>query len=246
MSIFIYDNSFTGLVCAIKAAASDAAAEITLEAPAQDDLFTSAVEVEASAGDCAAFLRKLDGLAGEGTAENIKLCWLWHGPEKEKMLLTYARMAFSKGRNLNELLADPAVAKVQKAAAAVLREGHRFKGFLRFSELGDRTLYARMEPDHNILPLIAGHFRRRMAASDWVIHDVKRKMAALYFGGKLRLAELAGEAAPPRSETDRQVTGLWRAFFEAVAIKERTNPRAQRGGVPLKYRANMPEFDTGL
>ncbi|MCX5792860.1 MAG: TIGR03915 family putative DNA repair protein [Elusimicrobia bacterium] len=246
MGVYVYDNSFNGLICAIKAAAIDAAAEITLAAPAQDSLFSSAVEVEASPADSAAFLRKLDGLAGEGTAENMKLCWLWNGPEKEKMLLTYARMAFSKGKKLNDLLADPAVAKVLKAAAAVLREGHRLKGFLRFSELSDCTLYARMEPDHNVLPLIAGHFRRRMAASDWVIHDARRNMAALYFGGRLRVAELTGDQTPPRSETDRQVTGLWRTFFEAVAIRERTNPRAQRGGVPLKYRANMPEFDTDL
>lgn len=243
MNTYVYDNSFTGLICAIKAAAIDAAAEIALAAPAQESLFSPAVEVEASAAECAEFLRKLDGLAGTGTAENIKLCWLWNGPEKEKMLLTYARMAFSKGKNLNNLLADPVVARTHKAAAAVLREAHRLKGFLRFSELSDRTLYARMDPDHNILPLIAGHFKRRMPASDWVIHDGGRGEAALYFGGKLRLAELTGDQNPPRSEKELLVAGLWRSFFDAVAIKERANPRAQRGGVPLKYRSNMPEFD---
>jgi probable DNA metabolism protein len=244
MGTYIYDNSFTGLVCAIKTAAIDPAAEITLAAPEQENLFSPAVEIEASAEDCGEFLRKLDGLAGAGTAEYIKLCWLWNGFEKEKMLLTYTRMAFSKGKNLNNLLADPVVAKVHKAANAVLREAHRMKGFLRFTELSDRTFYARMEPDHNILPLIAGHFKRRMAASDWVIHDGKRNEAALYFAGKLRLAELTGEQNPPRSEKELLVAGLWRSFFEAVAIKERANPRAQRGGVPLKYRSNMPEFDS--
>ena len=246
MSIYVYDDSFAGLICAVKAAAIDPAAEITLAAPAQENLFSPAAEIEASAGACAVFLRKLDDLAGPGTAENIKLCWLWNGPEKEKMLLSYARMAFSKGKNLNNLLADPVVAKVHKAASAVLREGHRFKGYLRFSELKDRTLYSRMEPDHNILPLLAAHFKRRMAASDWVIHDAKRSMSALYFGGKLRLAELAGEQNLPHSEKEPQVAGLWRSFFTAIAIKERTNPRAQRGGVPLKYRGNMLEFDSLL
>jgi hypothetical protein len=39
------------------------------------------------------------------------------------------------------------------------------------------------------------------------------------------------------------MAGLWRAFFNAVAIKERTNPRLQQGFVPLKYRDNMLEFD---
>lgn len=244
MGTYVYDNSFTGLVCAIKAAAIDAAAEITLAAPEQESLFSPAVEIEASAADCADFLRKLDGLAGAGTAEYIKLAWLWSGQEKEKMLLSYARMAFSKGKNLNDLLADPVVARTHKAANAVLREAHRLKGFLRFTELSDRTLYARMEPDHNILPLVAGHFKRRLAASDWVIHDARRGMAALYFGSKLRLVELEADRDLPRSEKELLVAGLWRSFFEAVAIKERTNPRAQRGGVPLKYRSNMPEFES--
>ncbi|HNW44216.1 MAG TPA: TIGR03915 family putative DNA repair protein [Elusimicrobiales bacterium] len=243
MGTYVYDHSFTGLICAIKAACIDASAEITLAAPAQENLFSPAVEIASDAADCAEFLRRLDAMTGPGTAENIKLSWLWSGPEKEKMLLSYARMAFSKGKALNDLLADPVVARTHKAAAAVLREAHRFKGFLRFTELSDRTLYARMEPDHNILPLVAGHFKRRMAASDWVIHDARRGEAALYFGGKLRLAELTGEQSPPRSETEARVAGLWRTFFDAVAIKERENPRAQRGGVPLKYRSNMPEFD---
>ncbi|OGS13047.1 MAG: hypothetical protein A2234_09610 [Elusimicrobia bacterium RIFOXYA2_FULL_58_8] len=246
MGTYVYDNSFTGLVCAIKAAAIDPAAEITLAAPCQENLFSPAVEIAASIAECAAFLRKLDTLAGPGTAENIKLCWLWTGPEKEKTLLTYARMAFSKGKALNDLLADPVVAKVQKAAAAVLREGHRFKGLLRFTELRDGTLYARIEPDHNVLPLVAAHFKRRTAASDWVIHDAKRELAALYFGGRLRLAQLDAETRPPPSDGEPQVAGLWRSFFTAVAIKERLNPRAQRGGVPLKYRGNMPEFDSDI
>ena len=35
MGTYVYDNSFTGLVCAIKAAAIDPSAEITLAAPEQ-------------------------------------------------------------------------------------------------------------------------------------------------------------------------------------------------------------------
>lgn len=243
MGIYIYDGSFSGLVCAIKAAAGDPAAEIMLTAPDQDGLFSRAAEIEPSLPVCAEFLRHLDAMSGPGTSETVKLFWLWTGSDKEKTLLAYARMAFTNGRALNEMLADPVVARVSKAALAVLREAHRLKGLLRFAELADRTLYARMEPDHDILPLIAGHFKKRMASSNWVIHDVKRGRAALYFGGRLRLAELEGEISAPRSDAEKETAGLWRAFFNSIAIRERTNPRLQRANVPLKYRGNMPEFE---
>ncbi|HBA61276.1 MAG TPA: hypothetical protein DCZ92_10765 [Elusimicrobia bacterium] len=243
MGAYVYDGSFDGLICAVKAAAGDPAAEITRTSPPQEGLFSRAVEVEASQQESSAFLRQLDSLSDVETPEKMKLCFLWNGPEKESLLLAYARMAFSRGKELNNMLADPVVARVHKAAAAVLREAHRLKGFLRFSELQDRTLYAKMEPDHNVLPLIAGHFKRRMASSDWVIHDTARNLAALYFGGRLRVAELDKTQPPPFSDGEKEAVGLWRAFFNAVAIKERTNPRLQQGFVPLKYRSNMPEFD---
>lgn len=246
MGIYIYDNSFAGLICAVKEAVIDPAAEITLAAPAQENLFTPALDIEASAGVCTIFLRKLDSLAGAGTAENMKLSWLWSGPEKEKMLLCYARMAFSKGKKLNNLLADPVVAKVHRATAAVMREGCRCRSLLRFSELGERTLYARMEPENNILPLVAAHFKRRMAASDWVLHDANRAMAALYFGGKLRLAQLAACQKAPRSEKEFLTAGPWRSFFASVTVNERAKPGAQRGGIPQKYRSSMPEFDSTI
>lgn len=243
MGIYVYDGSFAGLVCAVKAAAGDPSAEIALTAPDQDGLFSRSESVEPSLPVCAEFLRRLDAMAGPGTSETVKLFWLWTGADKEKTLLAYSRMAFTNGRSLNDMLADPVVARVNKAASAVLREAHRLKGLLRFAELADRTLYARMEPDHDILPLIAGHFKKRMSASNWVIHDAGRGRAALHFGGRLRLAELDGSVSAPVSDAEKETAGLWRAFFNAIAIRERTNPRLQRANVPLKYRGNMPEFD---
>ena len=43
-------------------------------------------------------------------------------------------------------------------------------------------------------------------------------------------------------ERERQYRRLWRAFFETVAIRERTNPRCQNTHLPKRYRAMMTEF----
>ena len=118
-----------------------------------------------------------------------------------------------------------------------------FKGFVRFSDLADKTLYAKIEPDHNILPLLIGHFRSRLGAFNRIIHDVKRGRAALYFRGRLIFAPLTQQKALEFAGGEAAVQGLWRHFFKTAAIKERTNPELQRRNVPLKYRRHLTEFE---
>lgn len=242
MAAYVHDGSFTGLVCALAAAAGDPAAEMKSEAPSQDDLFAPAAEVENDGRKAAEFLERLAEISGPGTVDNIKLCFLSKEKDRDSLLLAYARRAFAAGKELNDRLADPVVARAQKTALAVLREAHRFKGLVRFGELEDGTLYSSIEPDHNILPLITGYFRRRLAGSSWIIHDKKRGLAAMQSGGRLRLASVEDASVPPPSEQEKRMASLWRAFFDSVAIKERINPKLQRQFVPLKYRRNITEF----
>jgi len=118
-----------------------------------------------------------------------------------------------------------------------------FKGFVRFKELADKTLYAKIEPEHNVLPLLTGHFRARLGGFNWVIHDARRGTAALYFSGKLIYAPLTQRRALEFAGKEEEVQRLWRHFFRTAAIKERTNPKLQRQNVPLKYRRHLTEFE---
>ncbi|MDT8287781.1 MAG: TIGR03915 family putative DNA repair protein [Elusimicrobiales bacterium] len=242
MSAYVHDGTFTGLVCALAAAVSDPAAEMADETPRQDDLFAPAVEAESDGRKAADFLERLAAVSGPDTVDNIKLCFLSKEKDRDALLLAYARRAFAAGKGLNDRLADPVVNRAQKTALAVLREAHRFKGLVRFRELEDGTLYSEIEPDHNILPLITGHFRRRMAGFNWILHDKRRGLAAMHSGGRLRLVSALEASVPPPSEKEKRTASLWRAFFDSVAIKERLNPGLQRQFVPLKYRKNITEF----
>lgn len=54
------------------------------------------------------------------------------------------------------------------------------KAYVRFKLTKDQLYYAFVEPDHNVLPLIAGHFKGRYAGQRWLIYDVKRKYGIYY------------------------------------------------------------------
>ncbi|HEX9078963.1 MAG TPA: TIGR03915 family putative DNA repair protein [Desulfuromonadaceae bacterium] len=108
---------------------------------------------------------------------------------------------------------------------------------------GKTFLYARIEPDADILPFIAPHFCERVGDRPWMIHDLARSQAAVYDLARWRLIreiELAGE--PAYTPGEEECVRLWRGYFEHLAIPERRNPRLQRQHVPVRYRKNLVEF----
>lgn len=87
------------------------------------------------------------------------------------------------------------------------REIHRLKGLLRFRELADGTLWAPVEPDHQVLLPLAQHFRRRLPAERGIIHDLRRGIAIGWD------AAAVDYIAPPQSfqtsENEEAVQKLW-------------------------------------
>lgn len=244
MRTFLYDGSFESFLTALWLALGreeDCSIARAGGAGAEAGLFTEftcAGRDPAQAGAARALFER------RGSAESwarARYAFLSERPGAENAVLAYARLIKEKGAVADDLLADPRVKRVHDLARSVGGEAHMFKGFVRFAELADKTLYARIEPDHNILPLLTGHFRARLGSFAWVIHDARRGTAALHKAGRLVYARL--EAAELREDAKEEgVRRLWKLFFKAAAIKERADPELQRKNVPLKYRANLTEF----
>nr|WP_052464933.1 TIGR03915 family putative DNA repair protein [Geoalkalibacter subterraneus] len=127
----------------------------------------------------------------------------------------------------------------------LLREHRLYQAdwLLRFRETQDGVLYAPMEPDHFILPLVAPHFSVRLAKERWLIHDVRREKGVLYDGGGWILADLELEESPVFTDDERHWQHLWQTFFRRVAIGERLNPRRQRSFMPMKYWKYLVEME---
>jgi probable DNA metabolism protein len=111
-------------------------------------------------------------------------------------------------------------------------------GFVRFEELEDGVLYAKIEGKFNILPFLGKHFTKRLSGCNFIIHDTKRELA--YLNGKIH--QVADFKIPTLSKDEAKFQKLWKIFFNKVAISERKNLKLQQNFVPLLYRKYMTEF----
>jgi probable DNA metabolism protein len=119
-------------------------------------------------------------------------------------------------------------------------------GFTRFTETAAGILYAVIEPENDVLQPLADFFSDRLNGEKWIIHDKKRGKAALFNG-----TDCAFTDAPDVLENLGKAAGqdyyedLWAAFYNALAIKERTNSKLRRQLSPKRYWKHMTEHIKG-
>ncbi len=246
MRTWTYDGTFEGFLTALSLAldGQEPCAIARADKAAEEaGLFS---EFAAAGRDPARAAAARELFERHGSAESwhhARYAFLSEAPGAEDALLAYARLLKEKGRAADDMLADARVKRVHELSRSVGGEAHMFKGFVRFSELADGTLYSKIEPEHNILPLLTGHFKARLGAFAWIIHDARRGRAAFHSAGELVFSPITQERALEFAGGEEQVRALWRHFFKTAAIKERVNPKLQRQNVPLKYRKHLTEFE---
>ena len=118
-------------------------------------------------------------------------------------------------------------------------EIHSFKGLLRFEEK-DGLLFAKFEPQNDILIFVYKHFKRRLVNEKFVIADIVRNKAVIYNGerGNFFDFEMSEDM-----KTDDSYIDLWLSFYDAVAIDERKNEKLRMQNMPKKYWKNLPEMN---
>lgn len=243
-----YDGTFDGLLTASARALAEGSepAEFLTERAAPD-LFATSAAIDTEPGEAAALLRRLDAIS-PGSVRTAMHAFLSEEPDIGGPIHTYVRLTLERGEEVDGFLTNPHVRRVVLTARRVGGETHRLKGLLRFRELRSGFLWAPVEPDANVVLLLALHFRRRLSGQRWLIHDLKRHVAVGWDGHDLewlegaglqrRLAELQPEAL---SSAEAGYQELWRTFFRSVAIPERINPALQRRNMPRRYWKHLVE-----
>lgn len=173
--------------------------------------------------------------------KNIFYCSLSCSHDKEQIIYDYITAGFQYGNKLDQRLAMYPVNEMNKIVSRVKLESHRMLGLVRFSSVEGDTFYAEIEPDNDILPLISGHFSRRMPGEKWIIHDKKRGTAAVNRNGRPEILFIELERIPEGDQSEDIYSGLWKSFYNATAIKERTNARQQKQFMPVRYWKHLVE-----
>ena len=174
-------------------------------------------------------------------------------PELNTPLFQYICKVFRQG-DVSHNFADADVLAVTNIARKVLHEQLRMKQFIRFQKAKDGTYLAVISPDHNVLPLITGHFADRFNDQPWLIYDARRHYGYYYEGaGEPVRVTFEDESEVPFSLADgklneevisgddRLLQDLWRTYFKAICIRERMNPRKQKSDMPVRYWKYMTE-----
>ncbi|MGN6401543.1 MAG: TIGR03915 family putative DNA repair protein [Flavisolibacter sp.] len=158
----------------------------------------------------------------------------------ENVLLHYVQYVIGAKHGAENDYGHPDVLMVQQTSRKVHREKHRMEAFIRFQLTKDELYYAIIQPDYNVLPLVANHFEERYADQRWLIYDCRRKYG-LYYDLRavsevmIQFNEGSSEEENVYDEKESLYQQLWKQYFDSVNIKARRNMKLHIQHVPKRY-----------
>lgn len=240
----IFDDTFEGFLTAIYDGfySKEEVTYIGLEDNLDVDMLTKKIHVKTDLIKYAkvkdAIICKIDPLA----LNKIYHLFLSNYINKGLICYNYLKLGFKYGSNIHKHLYLNEVKEIDLIERKVLGEVHIFTGFVRFSIINDKFLYASIEPDHNILELLSPHFADRFNNEYWIIHDIKRNIASIYNKVSWEITEMNDEIYSYLKNHNDEFEDLWRSYFKSATIKERLNPKLQRKSMPKRYWNNLTEL----
>ena len=143
------------------------------------------------------------------------------------------------GAKVLDYLGVPCIQRVFELSRATGSEAHHLSGFLRFTELENGVLFAKIHPKNNALPYLAEHFTDRFPQENFIIYDENRQIAAVHRAGKnymlVDASDLNQDIINRLSEKEQEYQRLWLTFFENIAITARINPKLQAQNIPKRF-----------
>lgn len=243
MVVYTYDGSFEGLLTAIYESyyRKVRPCEIRCADNLQINLLNDYQHIPVDQEKSEKVYRSIRDKISVHALEMVYHVFLSEVPEAGNMILDYLRLGWKLGRAVDSCLADDRVLKVHQLSRRVTNEAHLMSGFVRFRLLEGGIFYAPIKPDYNILELLAPHFVDRFSDQNWVIHDVGRKLAAVYNRSEWVLMDADVEEQFGVGAEEMQYQELWKEFFNSIAIKSRINPKLQKRLMPVRYWRYMTE-----
>ena len=159
-------------------------------------------------------------------------------------------LSLKNGNRVLDYLGEPYVNRVFQLSRATGNEAHHLLGFLRFQELENGVLFARIHPKNDVLSFLASHFLDRLPEENFMIYDETRKKAALHRKGSYFFLtgteDLDEQLLQHLSPQELKYQKLWCGFFESIAIEARCNPKLQNQNIPKRFQKDAVEFSSHL
>lgn len=243
MTDYLYDGTFEGiLTCIYHHYYTDHASGIYHRDNYQSSMLGGYMEVETDAEKATVVYEAIEKKISPYDLRRIYKAYLSNDPEKETKILKYVILGFRKGSAVSMLHGNPVVYDIQALEKKIGVEKERMLQFVRFSVMEDDVLYAKIEPDNDVLELLHTHFCDRFRNDPFIIHDIRRGKALIAFQKKWYISDFHEEDVPEASAEEKAYRALWKNYFENIAIRERTNPRCQKNFMPVRYWKHLTEI----
>lgn len=240
---YIYDGSFEGILTCIYEAFyrhENPDRIIPGELP-QLDMLDKSLHILTDNEKASRVYESIINKISSDALDNVYYAYLSEASESGKIIYEYLKLGWKMGGRVDLFLSDDRVLNIHKLSKKVGFERHRMLGLIRFSQCRDGIYYSQIEPDHNILQLLAPHFANRMADQNWIIHDIKRNLAAIYNMESWVLTSLTLDNLPSMSLDEEFYQSMWKQYFKSIAIATRLNPRLQIQHMPRRYWSHLVE-----
>lgn len=253
--LMIFDGSWTGLLTAVFEAFERKIfkAKIISQQYYTENIFDTPIQVESQSHKAERVWKGLNEKLDTTSKKHFFYTYLSEQPDAFQHLFDYAVYIFTSKENVSKNYGHPDVLAISQIAKNVSRESHRMKAFIRFERWNDLTYFALIQPDFNVIPIIAKHFKNRYADQKWIIYDKKRHYGIFYdfqnivevsfdFVDRQYQSSLliqAVEADPLQEKYEL----LWKDYFKSTNILERKNMKLHIKHVPKRYWRFLTEKD---
>lgn len=251
VTLLTYDGSFDGFLSAVFYCYEHKCLTANLQ-PAhlgQASLFGSAVSIMTQPQQAKRVWEGITKKQSPLEAHTLYRAFLSERKGIENLLFRRIRDILEHGNRNQGNYGDATVLEISKVAKMVSREKHRMEAFVRFKLTKDGIYFAVIEPDFNVLPLIAKHFKNRYADQQWLIYDTYRNTGLFYDKQVLSEVFLESSQAARTSYGDGRLFAqeeiefqeLWATYFDSTNIESRRNMKLHKRHIPQRYWKYLSE-----
>ncbi|TAL35407.1 MAG: DNA metabolism protein [Spirochaetes bacterium] len=240
---YTYDGSFHGLMTVAHEASKRNITphDIIAGEPESPLLFHDYVHIATDPNKAEAVIRAIKTRLPSLAYKRVLFCYLSEAAHAATCVIDYLTLGWRCGALLDHYTTHEKVKPLHVLSEKVAREWHRMMGLVRFKLTAQGILYAAIEPDHNVLPLLSLHFAERMAGENWIIHDVGRNTASRYSGGEWDIFDFEVVDAIAYGDGELAYQELWNNYFTNIAIGYRKNKGLQKQFLPRRYWKHLVE-----
>ena len=240
--ILVYDGTFEGFLSLVYEVYYKKLKPIKIYRTLPNEMiFDDIIKIDTTKEEYEKVLNALKIKFPNEMIEKILNIFMCDSKDFELALLEYIIIGFKEPKQLFNIN-NSCVFYLNSLEKELFRNVHKMTGFIRFEELEDKTLYAKIESKFNVVYFLGKHFLKRFNNQNFIIHDINRKLAFVKIENDFSIQEVAYFDEPIYSSNEEKFQKLWKSFFKGVTINERKNLKLQTQMVPLLYRTYMSEF----